>query len=417
MKHMAKLSACVAVVLIFAACGGNGGGAALNPQLLAATPIQGVGAGTNFSFDIGAVMGSRYYVTDRNNASVDVFDTATSKQVGQIKGTGANAFRGVSHNAAGAVDNSTSGPNGINAVGALLYVGDVDSVKIVDPAAQAVIKTISVPAGGHRDDEGCVDETHHMYMVAAPEADLPFVTLIDTNAQAVVATVTFNDSSGAPSAGLEACRYDPSTDSFYINNDGTTANPHGELDVLPGAAVRGIAAGGTVNYTQLSGVHIYSEGNCDPTGLALGPGNDLAVGCREGTTGAPLLVQIMDRTNGQIVASLNAGGGDQLEYDAATNRYYNSSGRWTASGMAATGGNCSAASPCTPVLTLIDAGTRSVAMRLASGNNAHSLAIDPVSQKVFMPVSAGSSPAGCSTCASSDPAQLLTFTTGFPLGL
>ena len=109
----------------------------------------------------------------------------------------------------------------------------------------------------------------------------------------------------------------PGTDTFYVNNDGTTANPHGELDALPGAAIRAIAAGATVNYTALAGVHAYSEGNCDPTGLALGPGTDIAVGCREGTTAAPLLVQILNRSTGAIVASVNAGGGDQIEYDAS----------------------------------------------------------------------------------------------------
>ena len=50
-------------------------------------------------------------------------------------------------------------------------------------------------------------------------------------------------------------------------------------------------------------------------GKALGPGNDIAVGCREGTTGSPLLVQIMNRSTGAIVASVNAGGGDQIEYE------------------------------------------------------------------------------------------------------
>jgi hypothetical protein len=386
---------------MFVACGGGGANFSGSPQV---TPIRGVGTGTNFAFDIGAVSGHRYFVTDRNNAAVDVFDTGNSTQIAQIKGTGANAFRGVGP------DNSTSGPDGLNVVGNLLYVGDVDSVKIVDPASLTVVKTIPIPVGGHRNDEGCWDGTHGLFMIAAPEAATPFATFIDTATQTVVATVTFTDTGNAPSAGLEACRYDPGTDAFYINNDGTTANPHGELDVLPGAAVRAIPTGATVNYTVVAGVKMYAEGNCDPTGLALGPGNDVAVGCREATTGAPLLVQIMDRTTGRILASPNAGGGDQIEYNASTNRYYNSSSRWTANGTAATGGACSAASPCTPVLSVIDAGSRTVVARLPSGNNAHSVAVDPATNKEFMPASSGSSPAGCSSCFATDPAQLLTFT-------
>jgi YVTN family beta-propeller protein len=398
----------IGVALLATACGG--GGASGPTQLGSVTPITGVGAGTNIGVDIGMVVGNRYYVTDRNNGAVDVFDTATSGQVGQIMGGGANAFAGLAHTSTGAVDNSHSGPDGINAVGSLLYAGDVNSVKVIDPATQRVVKTIVVGSSGFRADEGCVDAVHGMYMIATPEADTPFATFINTATQTVVAQVTFTDPSGNPGAGLEACRYDAGSDTFYINNDGTTANPNGELNALSGASIRAIPAGATVNYTDLAGTRAYGEGNCDPTGLALGPNNDIAVNCREGTTGAPLLLQIMDRTNGNILASLNAGGGDQLEYDTATNRYYSAASRWTASGKAGTNGGCSAASPCTPVLQIIDAATRTIALRLPSGNNAHSVAVDPVTFKAFLPVSSGSSPGGCATCGA-EPAGLLTFST------
>jgi hypothetical protein len=395
------------IALILAACGGGGDS---GPRSVAFTAIPGVGVGTNFSFDLGVVSGNRYFFTDRNNASVDVFDTTTSALVGQIKGTGSLAFAGAAKNSAGAADNSISGPNGINAVGNLLFVGDVNSVKVVDPVAQTVLKSITVGTSGKRADEGCVDAVHGIYMISTPEADTPFATFINTTTQAVVAQVTFTDAAGAPSAGLEQCRYDPTTDTFFVNNDGTTANPNGELDSMPGASIRAIPAGGTVNYTALAGVHAFAEGNCDPTGLALGPGTDIAVGCREGTTGAPLLVEIFNRTTGAPVASVNAGGGDQLEFDSVTNRYYNAASRWTVSGNAGTNGACSATSFCTPVLQIIDAATHQVVTRVPTGNNAHSVAVDGVTLHAFVPVSSGVSPAGCGTCAN-EPAGLMTFAT------
>lgn len=402
---------------LVAGCGGGGTGnnsGAGQPQLLGSTTITGVGAGTNFGFDIGTVVGNRYYVTDRNNAAVDVFDTTSNALLAQMKGTGANKFAGVGRTAAGAVDNSISGPDGINAVGKVLYVGDVNSVKVVDPAAGAVTNTIVVGNSGKRADEGCVDATHNLYMISTPEAPIPFATFINTQTQQVVATVTFSDRQNAATAGLEACVYDAAADKFYVNNDGTTDNPHGELVALPGAAIRGIPTGSSVNYLDLGGVRTYGEGICDPTGLALGPNNDIAVGCREAVTGAPLLVQIFDRTSGQLQASVNAGGGDQLEYDASTNRYYNAASRWTASGVASTDGVCSAASPCTPVLAIIDAATRALVVKLPSGNNAHSVAVDPVTSKVFMPTSSATSPAGCATCSGNTNfanAGLLVFST------
>ncbi len=146
-----------------------------------------------------------------------------------------------------------------------------------------------------------------------------------------------------------------------------------------------------------NGVKVFPLGNCDPTGIDLGPGTDMAISCRQGTAGVPLTVIIMNRTNGTVLATLNAGGGDQITYDAASNRYYLAASRWTASGLSS-GAACTAASPCTPVLTVIDAGTRTIVAMIPTGNNAHSVAVDPSTQLVFLPISSATSPAGCSTC-------------------
>ena len=386
---------------LVAGCGGGDSGTRGVPEQARLLPVTGAGASTNFSFDLGTVVGNRYYFTDRTNASVDVFDATTGAQLAQIKGTGATAFAG------NGASNSVSGPDGINAVGNLLYVGDVNSVKVIDPSTNTIVNTITVGTQNVRADEGCVDATHHLYMIATPEASTPYVTLIDTQTQTVVANVTFTDPSSNPSAGLEGCQYDPTTDAFYINNDGTTANPHGELTVLPGPAIRAIASTTPVNYTTLAGEQAYGLGNCDPTGLALGPGTDVAVGCREGTAGAPLLMLILNRTNGTQVASLNAGGGDQLIYSSAYNSYYNAASRWTASGLSS-GGSCSSGSPCTPRLITVDAGARRVLSKVKSGNNAHSVAIDEANGNIFVPTSSDTSPGGCADCTNGS-AGLLMF--------
>ena len=391
MKRM--MISCAVAALAMTGCGGGDDGPS-GPRFVQQIAVPGVGAGTNYSYDLGVVSGNTYYYTDRNNLAVNAIDIPTLKVTGQITGTGANAFAGLKPS------NANSGPDGLNVVGTQLYAGDVNSVKVIDPTTKQIVKTIVVGTQGVRADEGCYDSVHGLYMISTPEATTPYATFINPVTQTVVATVTFTDSTGAPSKGLEQCRYDAGTDTFYVNNDGTTANPLGELDALPGTAIRAIAAGATVNYTALAGMHAYSEGNCDPTGLALGPGTDIAVGCREGTTAAPLLVQIMNRNTGVMVASVNAGGGDQIEYDAGSNRYYNAGSRWTATGNAAVNGACSAASPCTPVLAIIDAATHDVVARLPTGNNAHSVAVDPASGYAFMPISSAAAPAGCATCAS-----------------
>ncbi|AXF10950.1 hypothetical protein CUJ91_23840 [Paraburkholderia graminis] len=392
-KYMWANALVASAAVAIAGCGGDD----LNndgPHHVSDISVPNVKAGVNFSFDIGVVLGSRYYFTDRNNASLDQIDIPSKAFVKLIQGSGPLAFTGL-----GSGPNSQAGPDGATPVGNLIYAGDVNSVKVVDPSAGVVTSKITVSATGVRADEGCVDSVHGIFMISSPEETPPFATFINTATQTVIAKVTFTDSAGQPTAGLEACRYDAAGDNFFVNVDGSTANPHGELVKLPGAAIRAIPNGGTQNYTTLAGVAMYSEGNCDPTGLALGPGSDIAVGCREGTTGAPLLMQILNRSNGALLASLNAGGGDQLEYDAPTNRYYNAASRWTSSGNASTNGACSSASPCTPVLTIVDAGNRRIVTRLNTGNNAHSVAIDPATGLIFVPYSSATSPAGCPGCA------------------
>src|SRR6266403_1150313 len=92
---------------------------------------------------------------------------------------------------------------------------------------------------------------------------------------------------------------------------------------------------------------------------------------RSPSTGSP------QDTNGTLRATVPIGGGDQIAYDAPTNRYYLAASRWTASGLSS-GPACTAASPCTPVLAIIDAASRTLVQTAISGNNAHSVGVDPV---------------------------------------
>jgi hypothetical protein len=384
----------VAAIALAVGCGSSSSNPSpVPPHLAFNVPVPNVSLAksSNFGFDIGGISGATYFLSDRLNASLDLVNIPTLGLT-QVKPTGANAYAGQTSS------NATSGPDGSNAVGSLIYTGDVNSVKIIDPVAGTLVNNIVVSTTGVRADEACLDATHNLYMISSPEEVPPFATFINTQTQTIVAKVTFTDLAGAPSAGLEACQYDAASDTFFVNNDGTTANPHGELNSFSGVDIRKIAAGATVNYTTLPSVKMYGEGNCDPTGLALGPGTDIAVGCREGTTAAPLLFLIFNRSTGALLASLNAGGGDQVWYDPPTNRYYNAASRWTTSGLAASAGTCSSSSPCAPVLWIIDASSRTAVLSLAAGNNAHSVAVDPSSGLVFMPYSSSAAPAGCGTC-------------------
>jgi hypothetical protein len=398
----------VMLLTAFVLAGCNGGGSGSFTGLETTIAVPNIATGSIFSFDLGVVdvQKRRYYFTDRNNKSVDVFDTDSNGLLKQIPGfSGCNT----GPTCAGA-NNDKSGPDGIDLITGtpFIFVGDVNAVRIIDTTSDTVVKTIAIGGtSGLRADEGCYDPDHNIYMISSPGETPPFATFIDTTTQKIIATMLFTDPgtgpAGPPSAGLEACVYDHGTASFLVNNDGSTANPNGEVDVIPAAAILTGTPTTPVKLTLPvitpgSGYKIFPLGNCDPTGIDLGPGTDVAVSCRQGTAGVPLTVQILDRTNGTNRATLNAGGGDQIKYDSSTNRYYLGASRWTATGLSS-GPACTTASPCTPKLTVIDAGSRTVLTMLPAGNNAHSVAYDPQTHRAFMPFSSATAPAGCKDCS------------------
>jgi hypothetical protein len=384
--------------------------------------VPNITSTSNFSFDISGVDSARgrYYFTDRNNAAVDVIDIKTNTFVKMIKGGFAGCNTGPT--CVGA-NNDMSGPNGLNVIPGtnFVYVGDVNAVRIIDTTTDTVVNSIKIGGtSGLRADEGCYDPDHKIYMINSPAENPPFATFIDTTTQKIIATVLFTDPGSGPagpaSAGLEACAYDHATQTFLNNNDGSSANPHGEVDVIPASFVLQGTPANPVTLTLPvptpgNGFKIFPLGNCDPTGLDLGPGTDMIISCRQGTTGVPLTVIIMNRVTGAILATLNAGGADQVWYDSVTNRYYVSGSRWTANGPAAINGACSAAGPCTPVLTVIDAATKSLVVQTVSGNNAHSVVVDAFTHQAYMPYSSSAAPAGCATCSTYPNGGVLVYAT------
>jgi hypothetical protein len=411
----------IASTLLLGGCGGGGGsGSILNVGPFALIAVPNVKAGTNFSFDISDVDSAkgRMYFTDRNNKSVDVIDIKTNTFLKQIMGGFAGCDTGPTCNGA---TNDKSGPDGLNLIPGttFIYVGDVNSVKIIDTQTDTVVNTIAIGgASGLRADEGCYDPDHKIFMISSPGEMPPFATFIDTTTQKIIATMLFTDpgtgTGGPPSAGLEACVYDHGTASFLVNNDGSTANPHGEVDVIPAAAILVGTPAVPVRLTipavaPGNGFKAFPLGNCDPTGIDLGPGTDFVVACRQGTAGVQLTTLILNRTNGAVLATINLGGGDQIVYDPSMNRYYLGASRWTASGLSAGPAGCTAASPCTPVLGIIDAVTRTLIGNPQSGNNAHSVAVDATTHQVYMPYSSAAAPAGCSTCSNVPDGGVMVF--------
>ncbi|HTH59623.1 MAG TPA: hypothetical protein VL689_05655 [Paraburkholderia sp.] len=358
--HKPLVLSLILVAGLYACGGGNDSpqASATPPKLVTNIAVPNA-ATPAFSFDISYAEAGQYYLADRNNKAVDVVDTASNTLAAQIPG----AFTGIG------ASTDTSGPDGIVGITGqhTLYVGDVDSVKVVDTSSRQTVNTIAISTSGQRVDEGCYDPDDNLVAMASPGDTPPFLTFISTTTQTIATKLTFNGSSG-----LEACVYDPASKSFLINNDGTTANPDGELDVIPAASV--VAGAPAVSKA-------FPLGKCGPAGIALGPNNDVLVGC-DPAAGDPLITLILDRTTGAVLANLPFGGVDQVAYDPASDRYFLPARHWVASGTAA-------ASGFTPVMGVVDGKTRQLLFKVPVGTGAHSVAIDGARQRVYVPFQGG----------------------------
>jgi hypothetical protein len=352
----------------FIACGGSSPG---QPKQISEIPAPN--NAPRLIFDIGyADQAGNYFLADRTNKSVDMIDAKTNAVTAVITGGFAGQDSGG--------NNDKSGPDGVVGIPgtATLYVGDVGSVKIVDTTTKAVTKSIPIsPPGsstpsGFRADEACYDADDHLMMFAHPGDSPPFITWISTDTQAIVAQLVMTGASG-----LEQCAYYQGTKTFLINNDGTPANPDGELDVIDAASVKAHVPVVKVGYPLP---------NCSPAGLALGPGTDVLVGCAP-ATGKPLTSPILNRTTGATVATVNLGGGDQVTYDSASNRYFMALRFWVDSGISI--GGAAPAASYNPVLGVVDAGSHAIVAKLPAGSNAHSVAVDSANSRVFVPHTVG----------------------------
>jgi hypothetical protein len=304
------------------------------------------------SFDIGFVNADGVYaLADRSNGGLDFFDRA-GRFLGRATGfTGPNA-------AAGA---DASGPNGVVAVGSHeFWAGDGDStVKAVDLETKKVIASIST-GGRKRADELAYDSRDHLLIAVNNGDDPPFVTFISTRTRAVVGRLELPRASD----GAEQPVWNPGTGLVYLS-----------IPSLDGVKSRGAVA--VIDPRKRRLVKLMPVGQCMPAGLALGPHDDLLLGCSDDAidAGFPARSFILSAATGRIVARLpKVGGSDEVWSDLKSGRYY-------LAAVANTGG---------PVLGVVDSRARRWIGNWPTGPHAHSVAADAATGKVFVPIAAGS---------------------------
>jgi hypothetical protein len=334
-----------------------GAGTARPGTLKTTMTVRGISAGT-FSFGGGAVdsAASRYFLADRTNKALDVFDTRTLTQVAQIK------------------DNfAPSGPNAVIIANGNVYVTSAGKVHVINESTLKREGTISIADSRSRTDAGCFDHDDNLLMVTAPYDAPPFVAWISTRTNAVYARLTFDGTAKAPTAvNFGGCVYDSGTKKFYLNNSGSTKHPRGELDVITAKSV-------LVKAPVVSGG--FSQRQCGSRGLAFGAKGRLFIAC-ESAAGVPGQVLFMS-TDGKILKTLTTtGGGDGVAYDTILNRYYCACfDRWS-TGITGAGN-------VTPVLGIVDGATMKTMVNAPTRPDASSVSVDPKTQNVFVPVARG----------------------------
>ena len=314
-------------------------------------------------FDIGYVdsEAGRYYVTDRSNAAVDIFDTRKFAYVGRVEG-----FVGLKYNPDKRPAIVLSGPNGLafDATQKQLWAADGDStVKVIDVAANPPKIIASINTGGQkRADELGVDSRDGVVLVGN-NADKPsFVTFISTKGDhAILAKIEMPDASD----GIDQPLYVPETGLFYASV------PIWKEDKKKGGLA--VFDPKTLKMTKLIPID-----ECNPLGLAQGPGTKVIVGCAAGSkTRTPELPNpitvIIDVATEKVVKVIHElGGQDEVWYNPTARQYYTAS-RDLPSG---------------PVLGVINADTDTFVESIPTGENAHSVAADAKNNAIFVPLTA-----------------------------
>jgi hypothetical protein len=308
------------------------------------------------------------FVSSRSSKAVAILDALTDRKVGETPAI----FAGVG------IDSPHSGPDGNVVAGRYLFAGDYPStVRVFDLGASLTSppEVAEIQTGGqYRADEMDYDPEDQVVLVSNGDSTPAFVTLISTRTLKIVKQVVFDGTNGTPDTsqgGIASVMYNSRTRKFFISI------PEVGSDLTAGAVA--VMDPATAQVTQVfSGLN-----NCMPSGMAQGPGENVLVTCDPGFPApdpilfAPRTYVINGRT-GTVLANLTqVGGVDYGAYNPADHHYYLGARDYFTSPTA------TAASP---VLGVIDADTNQWVENFPTGTDAHSVAVNPFNNQIFVPI-------------------------------
>ena len=340
-----------------------------------------------------------YVLSDRTNASVDLFDSEEAEFIGRVGATcpaGNPApqfcFQGVVL-VNGAANNNLSGPDGVVIVGHKeIWAGDGDSrIKVIDLATRSFTTTIFT-GGKFRVDEMADDPRDHLLAAANNANSPPFVTLFDTKKKTIVAQLIFSsnpaDVCTAPNPGSYKC--------VHTGVDAQNGIEQAQWSLATGLFYISVPqVGGDATHTTIGGVSVIDPAtmavtktflvqNCTPAGLTLGPRHQALLGCSASFGTSPnvltqsLIIDITSTSSaldGAVVASVPIGGSDEVWFDKGTRHYF-----------LAARNNEDNTGKIIPILGSIDAGTNTLDPSAPTSTTAHSVAADENAHNVFVPI-------------------------------
>jgi hypothetical protein len=264
-----------------------------------------------------------YVLGDRTNKAVDVVDTTSNTMTNQLTAT--PSFVGVATSCATGNNNDCSGPDGVlilrtkeNGDGLNeVWAGDGDStVKVIDLASGKTEHVISTN-GKFRADEMCFDPRDNLVMAANNADDPPFATLISTTTYKVVGNpIKFDGTNGAPKSnnGAEQCQWSPVIGKFLISIPGIVGAPAGG----GGVAVIDPKTG------KVEKTYLISGDVCiAPQGMAIGPNNQVLLGCNGASGNGKGSTVIINVHSGSVIAVLdNESGSDEVWFNPDDGHYF-----------------------------------------------------------------------------------------------
>jgi hypothetical protein len=366
-----------------APCSGPGAPTTTQTRCLTAVEIPGHPLR---SFDISFVNAERdeYYLADRSNAGIDVISTNHLTFKRTIGG-----FVGIKLNAAGAVNNNISGPNGVASHGRWLYAGDGNStLKVIDlEASTNPIKQVISTGGTTRLDEMALTTDGELLLAANNAEDPPFATLFEANGNdpfshvTKVTRITISPAIVPTGFGLsvEQPAWDPHTKRFYVSvpviannpagcNFGQLAGPitcdGGLLIIDPTAPPT--ADPGAFDPTTNTGV--LPLHHCGPNGATVGPHENLLLGCTPGNNPANTDTLVINAVTKNFAHTAGITGSDEVWFNGGDRRYYTASSR----------------QPGGAVLGVIDS-TSVLIEAIPQSSGSHSVAADSRHNLIFVP--------------------------------